>query len=99
MPYCLFQCELLTVIRDDAGAFLAAVLKGVQAEIGEVRCFLVPVHADDGALVVEIVGTDDGAGFAHACPFSPVSRSARSAPRHILSSLSHGRSTQRADRP
>src|SRR5207245_8870454 len=90
---------LLTVIRDDAGAFLAAVLQGVQAEIGEVGRFLVSVHADDGALVVEFVGGDDGAGLAHACPLSPVSRAARRAPRHILSSLWHARSTLSGVRP
>src|SRR5207302_7716538 len=97
-PHTLFPMELLAVVGDDAGAFLAAVLQGVQAEIGEVRCLLVPVHADDGAFVMEFVGGDEGTGLAHACPPSPVSRAARSAPRHIVSSFSHGRSTQRAVR-
>src|SRR5438876_721795 len=91
--------ELLPVVRDDARAFLAAMLQGVEAEVGEVRCLLVPVHADDGAFVVEFVGGHEGAGDAHACPLSPVSRAPRSAPRHILASLSHGRSIHRADRP
>src|SRR5207247_4061132 len=98
-PHGLFPMELLAVVRDDAGAFLAAVLQGVQAEIGEVGRFLVPVHANDGAFVVEFVGGDEGAGLAHACPPSPVSRAARSAPRHIVSSLSLVRSIQRAVPP
>src|SRR5438093_3004143 len=98
-PHALFPMELLAVVGDDAGAFLATVLQGVQTEIGEVRRLLVPVHADDGAFVMEFVGGDEGAGLAHACPPSPVSRAARSAPRHIVSSLSHVRSIQMAVPP
>ena len=47
--------ELLAVARDDAGGFLAAMLQGVEAEIGEVRGFGVAKDAEDTTLVVEMI--------------------------------------------
>jgi len=39
----------------DAGAFLAAMLEGVEAEVGELGGFGVAVDGDDAAFVVEFV--------------------------------------------
>jgi hypothetical protein len=39
--------ELVAVTRDDAGALLAPVLQGMQAEVGEVRSFRVTVDSED----------------------------------------------------
>src|SRR5437879_12497669 len=89
--------ELLAVVGDDAGAFLTTVLQGVQAEIGEVCRLLVPVHADDGAFVMELVGGDEGDGIAQACPLSPVSKEDRSVPSHIVLSLLYFHSMQEHD--
>src|SRR5258708_10950107 len=47
--------EFFAVAGDDAGGFLAAMLKGVETEIGEVRRFGVAKDAEDTTLVVEMI--------------------------------------------
>src|SRR3546814_2712159 len=47
--------EVLPVEGDDAGRFLTPVLQGVQAERGQRGGILVAEHAEDPALVVELV--------------------------------------------
>ena len=49
--------ELLTALgRADARALLAAVLEGVEPEVGDVRRLGVAVDAEDAALVLEPLG-------------------------------------------
>ncbi len=45
IPRC--EAELLAVAGDDAGAFLAAVLQGVQPEVSQVRRFRMTVDAEN----------------------------------------------------
>jgi hypothetical protein len=47
------RVERAVMRGDDAGGFLSAVLERVQAEVGEVRCFLAAEDAEDSALVLE----------------------------------------------
>ena len=43
--------EMLAVVGDDAGGFLAAVLQGVQAERGELGCVRMAEDAEDAAFL------------------------------------------------
>ena len=54
-PHGAVREELLPVARDDAGRLLAAVLEGVEPEVGEVGGLGVAVDGEDAALVVEVV--------------------------------------------
>ena len=56
MALALFNMEMLAVVGNDSGGFLAAMLKRVEAEVGEIGRFLVAVYAEDGTFVVEFVG-------------------------------------------
>src|SRR5512137_494328 len=47
--------ELFAVARDDAGGFLAAMLEGIEAEVGEVGGFGMAEDAEDTTLVVEMI--------------------------------------------
>ncbi len=47
--------ELFAVARNDAGGFLAAMLKGVETEIGEIRRFGMAEDTEDTTLVVEMI--------------------------------------------
>src|SRR6185436_5224241 len=49
------RAHALPVGGDDAGAFLAAVLQRVQAEVGEVGRFGVAEDAEDAAFVLELI--------------------------------------------
>ena len=49
------RAELLAVIGDDAGRFLAAVLQGVQPERGQRRRVGMTKHAEHAAFLVEMV--------------------------------------------
>jgi len=50
--------ELFAIARDDAGSFLAAMLKGIEAQICQIGRFFVSVNSEDGALVVKLVGSE-----------------------------------------
>ena len=50
--------EFFPVARDDAGGFLAAMLQGVETEIGEVSRFGMAEDAEDATVVVEVVVQD-----------------------------------------
>src|SRR5713101_6032074 len=47
--------QLFAVAGNDAGGFLAAMLQGVETEIGEVRRFRMAEDAEDTTLVVEVI--------------------------------------------
>src|SRR5467141_5382537 len=47
--------QLLAVARDDASRFLAAMLKSIEAEVGEVGGFGMAEDAEDTTLVVEMI--------------------------------------------
>ena len=47
--------ELLAVIGDDAGGFLAAMLQGVQAERRQRGRFRMPENAEDAAFLMRVV--------------------------------------------
>src|SRR5258708_2846033 len=47
--------QLLAVAGNDAGRFLAAMLEGVEAQIGEVRGFGMAENAEDTAFVVKMI--------------------------------------------
>src|SRR5262249_4966799 len=49
------RVEFAAVARTDSGGFLAAMLKRVEAEIGELRRFSMAEDAHDAAVVVEVV--------------------------------------------
>ena len=49
VPHLAHVAQMVAVGRDDAGGLLAAVLQGVEAEVGEVRGLRVSVDADDAA--------------------------------------------------
>jgi hypothetical protein len=49
------RAELLAVIGDDAGRFLAAVLQGVQPERGQRRRVGMAVNPEHAAFLVEMV--------------------------------------------
>ena len=51
----LVVVQICAVTRNDAGALLAAVLKGVQREIGEVGGFRVAENRHHAAFVVKVV--------------------------------------------
>src|SRR5512134_471853 len=44
------------------------MLQRIESEICQVRRFLVPVDSEDGALVVKLIGIDDGKFLAHSQP-------------------------------
>ena len=50
--------EVRAVAGDDAGGFLAAMLQGVKAEVGEVGGFRMAEDAEDAAFVVEVIVED-----------------------------------------
>jgi hypothetical protein len=50
-----FGMEMVAVEADDAGRFLAAMLKGVQAERGQRRGIGVVEDAEDAALLVQTI--------------------------------------------
>ncbi len=54
----LFLVEVLAVRGDDAGAFLAAVLQGIEAQVGQVGRFLVAIDPEHPALVAKFVRRD-----------------------------------------
>ena len=56
----LLNVKLLAVVGDDTGGFLSAMLQRVEAKVGKVRSFLVPVDAEDGAFVVKFIGSNQG---------------------------------------
>ncbi len=49
------RAELLAIIGDDAGRFLAAVLQGVQPERGQGRRVGMAVDPENAAFLVEMV--------------------------------------------
>jgi hypothetical protein len=49
------EVELRAVTRNDAGGFLAAMLKRVEAEIGEVGGFGMTEDAEDTTFIVEMI--------------------------------------------
>ncbi len=51
--------EMLAVSGHDAGGFLSAMLQRIEAKISQIRRFFVAIDAEDGALVVELVGADE----------------------------------------
>ena len=53
MPRCVRNC--LAIVGDDAGAFLAAMLQRVEAEVGQLRRFRVIENAEDAAVMFWIV--------------------------------------------
>ena len=53
--HALLEPEPLAVARRDARRLLAAVLQGVETEVGEVRGLGVAEDAEDAALVVEVI--------------------------------------------
>ena len=55
MAHRLVRVDLAAVARGDARAFLAAMLQRVEAQIGQVRGFRMPVNGEDTALFVELV--------------------------------------------
>jgi len=54
------ELEFLTVARDDAGGFLAAMLQRVKAEIHEIRGFRMAEDAEDTTVVVEVIVENEG---------------------------------------
>src|SRR6476660_600147 len=69
--HALMQVEMIAVPGDDAGRFLSAVLQRIKSEIRQIGRFLVAVDAEDGTLVVKLIGTQDGKFFAHTPAASP----------------------------
>ena len=55
VPHRFMGEDMPPVGRADAGAFLAAMLHRIQAEVGQLRCFRMPVNGDNTALVVEFI--------------------------------------------
>jgi hypothetical protein len=51
--HALLEMQLGTIGRDDARRFLAAVLKSIQTQIGELGCFEMTEDASDTAVVVK----------------------------------------------
>ena len=51
----LFEVKGLAVGGADAGPFLAPVLQGVKAQIGEVGCFGMAEDAEDAAFFMNVV--------------------------------------------
>jgi hypothetical protein len=50
------MCDVFATVRgDDAAGLLAAMLKGVEAQVGQMRGFFASVDAEDAALVVEAI--------------------------------------------
>jgi hypothetical protein len=58
------QVEIGAVARNDAGGFLAAMLKRVEAEVGEIGSFGMAEDAEDTTLVVEMV-VGEGEWLSH----------------------------------
>ena len=54
--HALVLAELPAVTGDDAGAFLAAVLEGVEAEVGKFGCVWVSKNPKDATVVFGVVG-------------------------------------------
>jgi hypothetical protein len=50
-----FEMDIFPVRRAYAGTFLAAVLKGIKSEIGEVGGFRMPVDAKNTAFFIDIM--------------------------------------------
>jgi hypothetical protein len=64
------RAQLAAVARDDTGAFLPAVLQGVQAEVGQVCSFRVTVDSEDAThagLAVPLYGDGAGKPSAQRC--------------------------------
>ena len=55
LPHRPRDAHPLAVGGRDAGAFLAAVLQGVKAEVRQIGSFGVPEDAEDPALVLELI--------------------------------------------
>ena len=54
------EIELASVAGDDAGGFLAAMLEGVESEVGELGGLFVAEHAEDATVVVEVIVFENG---------------------------------------
>src|SRR3974390_1514264 len=68
MAHAAMGVELLAVIGNDAGRFLAAMLEGVEAERGEGRGFGMAENAEHAAFLMRMIVLDgQGAqpGFGH----------------------------------
>ena len=53
------QMERGAIGGDDAGGFLAAMLQGIEAEIGELGGFGMAEDAADTTVIVEVIVFDD----------------------------------------
>jgi hypothetical protein len=60
------DAEIVAVTRDDAGGFLAAMLKRVETEVGKVGGFGMAEDAEDTTFVVEMIVGFELEKFAHA---------------------------------
>ena len=58
--HALFQVQRGAIGRDDAGRFLAAVLQGVEPQIGELGGFGMAEDAADTAVIVEVIVVEMG---------------------------------------
>ncbi len=83
-----FGVEFATVKRDDARSLLAAVLKRVETERGELRRVLVAEDAEDPALLMELVGVGQGPRSLRARQIVPVLHAAHCAVPPSLFSMS-----------
>jgi len=54
-PHAAMAVEIATVAGSDAGGFLAAMLEGIEAEVGEFAGFGVAIYPDDPAVVMQAV--------------------------------------------
>ena len=81
--HALFEVQRGAVGGDDAGGFLAAMLQGVEAEIGELGGFGVAEDAADTAVIVKLIVVE----MNHGCSDARSPRTARSmAPAQIARS-------------
>jgi hypothetical protein len=55
VAHAAMQIGFATVARCDAGAFLTAMLQGVEAQVGEVCGFRMPVDREHATFLVELV--------------------------------------------
>jgi hypothetical protein len=55
VPHVTLRKQLLAVRRNDAAGFLAAVLQGVQTQVGQARCFGMSVDPEYAAFFVQLV--------------------------------------------
>ena len=67
MAHGAVRMEVLTVMTDDAGSFLPAMLQRVQSEHGQRAGVGVPEHAEDGTLFMKTVF-----GGVHCLPLPDV---------------------------